>query len=123
MRPSLPNSRNRPCGNRCRAMLAPLMTMPGARSPPMASRAMATFLATDEFSLRRRGVASRRSGFGYLTAVIVSASRTDMMRPLVLTAIGALDPRRGLERMMGAPHVATGLGDLFLGNCHLLVFR
>jgi hypothetical protein len=84
---------------------------------------MATLSATDEFSLRRRGVASRRSGFGYLTAVIVSASRTDVMRPLVLTAIGALDPRRGFERVMGAPHVASGLGDLFLWNSHLKVFR
>jgi hypothetical protein len=41
-----------------------------------------------------------------------------MVRALEFAAILAFDIRRRLQRFMGAPHVATGGGNLFLGNRH-----
>src|ERR1700722_5787118 len=90
------------------------MTMSGALSPPMTSRAMVIS--------RLKGVTgpvrSDCRGSCHFAPVIMAAGAADMVRPLQLAAIRAFGVGRGRQRMVRATHVATRLGGFLLGNGH-----
>src|ERR1700733_8640921 len=98
-------------------MLAPLMTMSGARSPPMPSSAM----VIRPLTARSRPPAGS-GGLGrarhYLAAVIVAASRTNMVRALHLAAFRAFGKARLRQRMVRSAHAAARCGYSFFRDCH-----
>src|SRR5256885_15861183 len=102
-------------GKRSRAIEAPRTTIPGAPSPPMASRA--TVMRWDK-GFEASGKRSSWSGLGRddFAAVVVSAGAANMVRPLALAAIRALDHRCRLQRMVRAAHIATRFRGFLLRN-------
>src|SRR6266481_4638563 len=98
-------------------MLAPFSTMSGARSPPMASRAMMTRSLT-RAEPARDGLRRLRCRRHHFAPVVVAAGGAHMVRPLDLAAIRARDVAHGFERVMRPTHVATGLRCFLLRDCH-----
>src|SRR5690349_16645512 len=104
-------------------MSAPRTTISGALSPPIASREIARPALKSFHSLPGR--IQRASSGGVRLAlhkdfalVVMAARSADVMWALQLAAVGALHRRHDLQRMMGAPHVPSRLGDFLLGNRH-----
>src|SRR5688572_18145461 len=97
-------------------MFTPSTTMSGARSPPMASRAMVSRRAKPDPPRPARS--ARGLGWRHLAAIVIAACAADMMGTLDLAAIRALDRRRALQRFVRPTHVATRLTHLLLWNCH-----
>src|SRR5215475_7048125 len=85
----------------------------------MASRAMAIVPVTWADSPGDRRQMLGRACFHDFAAVVVAASRADMVWKLLLATIGALDRHGRLERVMRTSHVTPRLRRLLLGNCHL----
>src|SRR6185369_7565493 len=54
----------------------------------------------------------------HLAAVVIAAGRADVMRPLGLAAVRALDMRGRRQGVVGPAHVTARLGNLLLRNCH-----
>ena len=54
----------------------------------------------------------------HFAAVIMTARTADVMRQLGLAAVRAFDVTNRLQSVVGAAHVAAGLGGLFLRNSH-----
>src|ERR1700730_7722843 len=100
-------------------MSAPWITISGARSPPIASRAMVIVPGT--------GAAPRagqcRSGGGRLrrhhfAAVVIAAGRAQMMRPLQLAAIRTFGIDRRRQLVMRPAHIAARRRDLLFWDGH-----
>src|SRR6185437_8734033 len=98
-------------------MLAPFRTMSGARSPPMASRAMMTRSLT-RAEPTRDGLRRLRCRRHHFATVVVAAGGAHVVRPLDLAAVRALDVPHGFQRVMRAPHVATRFRRFLLRDCH-----
>src|SRR6516225_6506420 len=102
-------------------MSAPLTTTSGAWSPPMPSSARTTFsvlIAAPGLGRRSLLLGRRAVGQDRHVLAVEAAMRAHRMRPLQLAAILALDIGHRRQRVMRAPHVAAGLRNLLLGNCH-----
>src|SRR3954452_9184118 len=89
------------------ASSAPSTTVPGPRSPPMASTATRTVTGL-EAGAERLDVA----------ALVRLAVRAHAMRDLRLPAGRADVHPRSFDAVLGAALVAAGLAGLFLGDCH-----
>src|SRR3984957_17680111 len=102
-------------------MSAPLTTMSGACSPPMASSAMTTRLLKAGLSPLPR--ASRRLGRcrNHLAPVVMADGGAKVMRPPQLAAIRAFDVSGRLQRVVRTPHVTARLGGLFLRDGHGMI--
>lgn len=62
------------------------------------------------------------------TAIVMTASAAQMVRPLQFAAIGAFLKRLSSKRMMAAPHIPPGrrsfsLGDGHVATCSILLKR
>src|SRR5437763_1428743 len=105
-------------GCRCSAISAPLTTMRGAWSPPIASRA----IVTPSLTLVPLTLVCLSAGLGSclgdLPPVIVAAGFAQVMRTLQLAAVRALGKGGRLQRMMRAPHVAPRWRSFLFGNGH-----
>src|SRR5690606_16562651 len=113
---SAPKSRNWTPGKRCSARSAPLSTMRGAWSPPMASSAILIRWLTPRVpGAAPSGALGRRHD---LATVVMAAMPAKAVRALQLAAIGALVVGRRRESVMGTAHVAARLRYFLLGNSH-----
>jgi hypothetical protein len=54
----------------------------------------------------------------HFAAIVVTAGRAHVMGTLQFAAVFALGMRASRNGVMRTTHVATGLGDLLLGNSH-----
>src|SRR5205823_3134821 len=105
-------------GCRRSAISAPLTTMRGAWSPPIASRAIVTPSLTWVPLTPVLLSASLRSCLRDLPPVIVAAGLTQVVRALQLAAIRALRIGGRLKRMMRSPHIAPRWRSFLFGNGH-----
>src|SRR5271169_331010 len=105
-------------GCRCRAISAPLTTMRGAWSPPIASRAIVTPLLTLVPLTPVLLSVGLRSYLGDLPPVIVAAGFAQVVRTLQLAAIRALRIGGRFQRMVRSPHIAPRWRSFLFGNGH-----
>src|SRR5262249_36332426 len=105
---------------RSSAMSAPLSTIWGARSPPIASRAI-VIVALMGRALRAGDRRSRILRFlrCYFASVVVTARLTDVVRPLQFAAIRTFGVTWSAQRMVRAPHIAARGRDFLLRNGHV----
>src|SRR3954465_15906117 len=61
---------------------------------------------------------TRGDGFNHLTAVILAARTTNMVRALQFAAIRAFSVGSGDQGMVRTPHVAPRLGGFLFRNSH-----
>ena len=90
------------------ASSAPATISSGARSPPIASTAIAALTRYGARSAERLDLA----------ALVRLAGRADVVRPLRRLAVRADVHARRLDPVLRAPLVATGLGGFLLRDCH-----
>src|SRR5690348_7897553 len=76
------------------------------RGPPLMARGLGLSLGRDDFA-----------------AVIVAASRAQIVRKLQFAAVRAFLERRGLQRVMAAAHVPLGRRGFSLGDSHCGTFE
>src|SRR5205085_3724778 len=105
-------------GCRCSAISAPLTTMRGAWSPPIASRAIVTPSLTLVPLIPALSSTRLRSCLDDLPPVIVAAGLAQVVRTLQLAAVRAFGIGDRLQRMMRSPHIAPRWRSFLLGNGH-----
>src|SRR5271168_1577420 len=105
-------------GCRCSAISAPLTTIRGPRSPPIASRAIVTPSLTLVPLTSVFLSAGFRTSLGDLPPVIITAGFAQMMRTLQLATVRALGIGGRLQSMVRATHVAPRWRSFLFGNGH-----